>query len=98
MVSVNQDVLNMLVNKKVAVDITNWPTNRIDDLIFSHELEMIAYSHGSSIDGVLFDDEDANLYAVTARTGTLFQLLWEVCLPDEQKPHFWWGLEGDDSL
>ena len=58
-----------------ATDITNYSFDRADELMNAHTLRTIAMSFGVyGMNGALFEDENGELYKITARNSTLFQM------------------------
>ena len=58
-----------------AMDITNYSFDQANDLMNAHTLRTIAMSFGIyGMNGALFEDENGELYKITARNTTLFQM------------------------
>ena len=58
-----------------AIDITNYSFDQANDLMNAHTLRTIAMSFGVyGMNGALFEDENGELYKITARNSTLFQM------------------------
>ena len=69
-----QKQLKNLVAAGAAQDITNYNFEQAD-VLYSNGIEQIGYSAGIyGINGALFKDKGGNMYAITARNTTLFQL------------------------
>ena len=63
------------IRKTCAVDITNYSFDQANDLMHAHTLQIIAMSYGVyGMNGALFEDENGELYKITARNSTLFQM------------------------
>lgn len=74
MISYTQKQLKALIAAGAAQDITNYSFEQANAL-YNSGIERIGYSAGIyGINGALFKDEEGNLYAITARNTTLFQL------------------------
>ena len=58
-----------------AIDITNYSFDQANDLMNTHNLQIVAMSFGVyGMNGALFKDENGELYKITARNTTLFQM------------------------
>ena len=58
-----------------AIDITNYSFDQANDLMNAHTLRTVAMSFGVyGMNGALFEDENGELYKITARNSTLFQM------------------------
>ena len=58
-----------------ATDITNYSFEQADELMNAHNLQTVAMSFGVyGMNGALFQDENGELYKITARNSTLFQM------------------------
>ena len=58
-----------------AIDITNYSFDQANDLMKAHTLRTVAMSFGVyGMNGALFEDEKGELYKITARNSTLFQM------------------------
>ena len=58
-----------------ATDITNYSFDQVNELMKAHNLQTIAMSFGVyGMNGALFQDEKGELYKITARNSTLFQM------------------------
>ena len=58
-----------------ATDITNYSFDQANELMNKHTLRTIAMSFGMyGMNGALFEDENGELYKITARNTTLFQM------------------------
>ena len=58
-----------------AIDITNYSFDQADELMNKHNLQIVAMSFGVyGMNGALFKDENGELYKITARNTTLFQM------------------------
>ena len=58
-----------------AVDITNYSFDQANYLMNTHTLQIVAMSFGVyGMNGALFEDENGELYKITARNSTLFQM------------------------
>ena len=58
-----------------AIDITNYSFDQANDLMNKHTLRTVAMSFGVyGMNGALFEDENGDLYKITARNSTLFQM------------------------
>ena len=63
------------IRETCATDITNYSFDQVNDLMNSHTLRTIAMSFGAyGMNGALFEDENGELYKITARNSTLFQM------------------------
>ena len=58
-----------------ATDITNYSFEQADELMNAHNLQTVAMSFGVyGMNGALFEDESGELYKITTRNSTLFQM------------------------
>ena len=58
-----------------AIDITNYSFDQANELMKAHTLQTVAMSFGVyGMNGALFQDENGELYKITARNTTLFQM------------------------
>ena len=58
-----------------AIDITNYSFDQANELMNAHMLRTVAMSFGVyGMNGALFQDENGELYKITARNTTLFQM------------------------
>ena len=63
------------IRETYAMDITNYSFDQANDLMKAHTLRTIAMSFGVyGMNGALFEDENGELYKITARNSTLFQM------------------------
>lgn len=63
------------IRETYAMDITNYSFDQANELMNAHTLQTIAMSFGVyGMNGVLFQDENGELYKITARNSTLFQM------------------------
>ena len=63
------------IRETCAIDITNYNFDQANDLMHAHTLQTIAMSYGVyGMNGALFEDENGELYKITARNSTLFQM------------------------
>ena len=63
------------IRETYAIDITNYSFDQANDLMNAHTLRTIAMSYGVyGMNGALFEDETGELYKITARNSTLFQM------------------------
>ena len=63
------------IRETYAMDITNYSFDQANDLMNAHTLRTIAMSFGIyGMNGALFEDENGELYKITARNTTLFQM------------------------
>ena len=63
------------IRETYAMDITNYSFDQANDLMNTHTLRIVAMSYGVyGINGALFEDENGELYKITARNSTLFQM------------------------
>ena len=63
------------IRETYAMDITNYSFDQANDLMNKHTLRIIAMSYGVyGMNGALFEDENGELYKITARNSTLFQM------------------------
>ena len=63
------------IRETCAIDITNYSFDQTNELMNAHTLQTVAMSFGAyGMNGALFQDEDGELYKITARNSTLFQM------------------------
>lgn len=63
------------IRETCATNITNYNFDQADDLMNTHTLRIVAMSYGAyGMNGALFEDENGELYKITARNSTLFQM------------------------
>ena len=63
------------IRETCATDITNYSFDQINDLMNVHNLQTVAMSFGIyGMNGALFEDENRELYKITARNSALFQM------------------------
>ena len=63
------------IRETYAMDITNYSFDQANDLMNAHTLRTVAMSFGVyGMNGALFEDEKGELYKITARNSTLFQM------------------------
>ena len=63
------------IRETYAIDITNYSFDQANDLMNAHTLRTVAMSFGVyGMNGALFEDENGELYKITARNSTLFQM------------------------
>ena len=63
------------IRETYAMDITNYSFEQANDLMNTHTLRTVAMSYGVyGMNGALFEDENGELYKITARNSTLFQM------------------------
>ena len=63
------------IRETYAMDITNYSFDQANDLMNTHTLRTVAMSFGVyGMNGALFEDENGDLYKITARNSTLFQM------------------------
>ena len=63
------------IRETYAMDITNYSFDQANELMNKHTLRTIAISFGVyGMNGALFQDEKGDLYKITARNSTLFQM------------------------
>ena len=63
------------IRETCATDITNYSFNQANELMNAHALRTVAMSFGVyGMNGALFEDENGELYKITARNTTLFQM------------------------
>ena len=63
------------IRETCATDITNYSFDQADKLMNTHTLRTVAMSYGVyGMNGALFEDENGELYKITARNSTLFQM------------------------
>ena len=63
------------IRETCASDITNYSFDQANDLMNAHTLQTVAMSYGVyGMNGALFQDENGELYKITARNTTLFQM------------------------
>lgn len=63
------------IRETCATDITNYSFNQANDLMNTHMLRTLAMSYDVyGMNGALFEDENGELYKITTRNSTLFQM------------------------
>ena len=63
------------IRETYAMDITNYSFDQANELMNAHTLRTVAMSFGVyGMNGALFQDENGELYKITARNSTLFQM------------------------
>ena len=63
------------IRETCAIDITNYSFDQANELIKAHTLRTVAMSFGVyGTNGALFEDANGELYKITARNSTLFQM------------------------
>ena len=63
------------IRETCATDITNYSFDQANYLMNTHTLQIVAMSFGVyGMNGALFEDENGELYKITARNSTLFQM------------------------
>lgn len=63
------------IRETCAANITNYSFDQANDLMNTHTLRTVAISYGVyGMNGALFEDENGELYKITARNSTLFQM------------------------
>ena len=63
------------IRETCATDITSYGFDQANDLMNAHTLRTVAISYGVyGMNGALFEDENGELYKITARNSTLFQM------------------------
>ena len=63
------------IRETYAIDITNYSFDQANDLMNAHTMRTVAMSYGVyGMNGALFEDENGELYKITARNSTLFQM------------------------
>ena len=63
------------IRETYAIDITNYSFDQANELMNAHTLRTVAMSYGVyGMNGALFEDENGELYKITARNSTLFQM------------------------
>ena len=63
------------IRETCAIDITNYSFDQANELMKAHNLQTVAMSFGIyGMNGALFEDENGELYKITARNSTLFQM------------------------
>ena len=63
------------IRETYAMDITNYSFDQANDLMNAHTLRTVAMSFGVyGMNGALFEDENGEIYKITARNTTLFQM------------------------
>ena len=63
------------IRETYAMDITNYSFDQANELMNAHTLRTVAMSFGVyGMNGALFEDENGELYKITARNSTLFQM------------------------
>ena len=70
-----QKITRKAIRETCATDITNYSFDQANDLMNTHMLRTVAMSFGVyGMNGALFQDENGELYKITARNTTLFQM------------------------
>lgn len=63
------------IRETCATDITSYSFDQANELMRAHMLRIVAMSFGVyGMNGTLFEDENGELYKITARNNTLFQM------------------------
>lgn len=63
------------IRETCATNITNYSFEQANELMNAHNLQTVAMSFGIyGMNGALFEDENGELYKITARNTTLFQM------------------------
>ena len=63
------------IRETCATDITNYSFEQADELMNKHNFQIVAMSFGIyGMNGALLEDENGELYKITARNSTLFQM------------------------
>ena len=63
------------IRETCATDITNYSFDQANELMNMHTLRTVAMSFGVyGMNGALLEDENGELYKITARNSTLFQM------------------------
>ena len=63
------------IRETYAIDITNYSFDQANELMNKHTLRTVAMSFGVyGMNGALFEDENGDIYKITARNSTLFQM------------------------
>ena len=63
------------IRETCATNITNYSFEQANDLMNAHTLQTVAMSFDVyGMNGALFQDENGELYKITARNSTLFQM------------------------
>ena len=63
------------IRETCATDITNYSFDQANELMNKHTLRTVAMAFGVyGMNGALFEDENGDLYKITARNSTLFQM------------------------
>ena len=63
------------IRETCATDITNYSFDQANELMNAHTLRTVAMSFGVyGMNGALFEDKNGELYKITARNSTLFQM------------------------
>ena len=63
------------IRETCAIDITNYSFDQANELMNKHNLRTVAMSFGVyGMNGALFEDENGELYKITSRNTTLFQM------------------------
>ena len=63
------------IRETCAANITNYSFEQTNDLMNTHTLRTVAMSYGVyGMNGALFEDENGELYKITTRNSTLFQM------------------------
>ena len=63
------------IRETCATDITNYSFEQADELMNKHNFQIVAMSFGIyGMNGALLEDENGELYKITARNSTLSQM------------------------
>ena len=63
------------IRETCATNITNYNFDQANDLMNTHTLRTVAMSYSVyGMNGALFEDENGELYKITTRNSTLFQM------------------------
>lgn len=63
------------IRETCATNITDYSFDKANDLMNTHTLRTVAMSYGVyGMNGALFEDENGELYKITMRNSTLFQM------------------------
>lgn len=68
-------ITQQAIRETCATDITDYSFNQANELMKAHTLRTVTMSFGVyGMNGALFEDENGELYKITARNSTLFQM------------------------
>lgn len=68
-------ITQQAIRETCATDITNYSFDQANELRKAHTLRTVTMSFGVyGMNGALFEDENGELYKITARNSTLFQM------------------------